>query len=105
MTKNELKAVESFNRMWSTWKKPTRLSIEDSENYWAEKDSGFGSGLTEIWRSIDDIRSYFEEVFVQTPNGFIVHTKWIETNLISDEIVLLWGEMIIEIKLPFKNMI
>lgn len=102
MTPLEKKAIETFNRMWDSWKNPDKASIQESISTWAEKCKGFGSGLSEIWRSRNDFKNYCEKAFQQTPNGFIVDTKWIETDQLNEQLVALWGEIVITIELPIK---
>ncbi|MDX1627285.1 MAG: hypothetical protein R3345_01225, partial [Fulvivirga sp.] len=80
MTHYEKKAVASFNLMWDTWDNPTASSVQESVSTWGESCKGFGSGITEIWRSRDDFKKYCEASFQQSPEGFKIDTKWIETD-------------------------
>jgi class 3 adenylate cyclase len=105
MTINEKKALETFQLMWDSWENPTAATIEESILTWAELGKGFGSGATEIWKSRTDFKKYCEEGFRQSPEGFRVKSKWIETDPLSDDLVALWGEITITIKLPLKNIV
>lgn len=105
MTPYEKKSVETFNLIWDSWENPTISSIQKSITTWDESCKGFGSGITEIWRSKADFRKYCEASFQQSPEGFKVDSKWIETDHISEKIVALWGEIIITVELPLKNIV
>ena len=105
MTQYEKKAIESFNLMWSSWENPTASSVQQSISTWDERCNGFGTGVTEIWRSRDDFRKYCEASFQQSPEGFKVISKWIETDHLDEKIVALWGEITIIVELPQKNII
>ncbi len=105
MTSLEIKTIETFNRMWDTWKDPNVSSIQESIATWAKNCKGFGSGLTEIWRNRNDFKNYCEVALQQNPDGFIVETKWIETDHLDEQVVALWGEIVITIELPIKNIV
>jgi len=105
MSPLEEKAVATFHQMWDTWDNPTTESIQKSISTWAEDCKGFGSGLTEVWRSRNDFIKYCEQTFLQSPNGFSVQTKWLETDHLDDKLVAMWGEIIITVKLPIKNVV
>ena len=105
MSPLEEKAIATFHQMWNSWENPTTASIEDSISTWAEDSKGFGSGLTEVWRSKDDFKKFCEQSMLQGTDGFSVHTKWLETDHLDDKLVALWGEIIITVKLPAKNIV
>lgn len=105
MTPYEKKTLESFNLMWDTWENPTVSSVQKSISTWDESGKGFGSGISEIWRSKADFRKFCESSFRQSPEGFKVVSKWIETDHIDEKIVALWGEIIIIVELPQKNIV
>ncbi|MDH3245261.1 MAG: nuclear transport factor 2 family protein [Saprospiraceae bacterium] len=105
MTPIEKKTLETFNLMWDTWEYPTTSSVRKSISTWDERCKGFGSGITEIWKSKADFRKYCEASFQQNPEGFKVTSKWIETDHLSENIVALWGEIIITVELPQKTII
>lgn len=101
----EEKAVKAFHQMWDSWENPTKESIIKSFSTWAEDCKGFGSGLTEVWRGRNDFKKFCEQGLLQSPLGFSLDTKWLETRHIDDNLVALWGEIIITVKLPIKNMV
>lgn len=105
MTVLEKKAIQTFNILWDNWVNPTQGSIQQSINTWADDCKGFGTALTEVWRGKKDFRVYSEEGFQRDPSGFILETKWMETDLISKDLVTLWGEFKIIIQLPVKEII
>ena len=105
MSPLEEKAVKTFHHMWDTWDNPTKESISESISTWAEDCKGFGSSLTEVWRNRNDFKKFCEQGLLQSPNGFSYHTKWLETHLLDDNLVALWGEIIITVKLPIKNVV
>ena len=105
MTPFERKSVDTFNQMWDTWKNPTVESIQESISTWAEWCKGFGTGLSEIWRSKNDFQEYSKLSFTQNHDGFNAKTKWLETYHLDEEIVALWGEIIITVKMPAKNIV
>lgn len=105
MTPIEQKAIDAFNLMWDSWESPTTTSVQQSFSTWGEQGKGFGSGKTEVWKSKADFRKYCEASFLQSPEGFKVRSKWIETDQLSEEIVTLWGEIAIIVQLPQKEII
>jgi len=105
MSPLEEKAIKTFHHMWDTWDNPTKESISESISTWAEDCKGFGSSLTEVWRNRNDFKKFCEQGLLQSPKGFSFHTKWMETHHLDDNLVALWGEIIITVKLPIKNVV
>lgn len=105
MSPLEEKSIAAFNQMWNPWENPNSESVQKSISTWVENGKGFGSGLSEIWKNRNDFTKYCEEIIQHNPNGFSVKTKWLETDHLDNNIVAIWGEMIITIKLPIKNVI
>jgi len=105
MSPLEEKAIEAFHQMWDPWENPSTESLQESISTWAEDCKGFGSSLTEVWRSKNDFKKFTDLTFIQTPNGFSIDIKWLETNHLDDKLVALWGEIIVSVKLPIKNVV
>lgn len=91
--------------MWDSWENPTPASMQESASCWAEDCKGFGSSASEIWKSRNDFKKFCDQGFIKSPDGFSVDVKWLETNHLDDQIVALWGEIIITTNLPIKNII
>ena len=105
MSSLEKKAIDTFNQMWKPWENPSSMSIEKSVATLAREYKGFGSALTEIWRGKKDYQTWSEEALRQSPGGFNMNVKWIETNQIGPNLVSIWGEIIVTIPLPIKNVV
>lgn len=101
----EEKTIQTVHRMWDCWKSPSRTSIQESALFWAEEGIGFGTSRTEVWHSRNDFIKFCDEAFLKSPDGLSVEVKWLETNHLADQLVALWGEIIITIQLPINNLI
>jgi hypothetical protein len=105
MSALEEKTIQTVHRMWDCWENLSQASIQESALFWAEDCKGFGTSQTEIWHNRNDFLKCCDQSFLKSPEGFSVAIKWLETNHLSDQLVGLWGEIIIIIKQPIKNLI
>jgi hypothetical protein len=103
ITSLERKTIETFKKHWDIWFQPTTQSIQEGVETWAEKCKGFGTGLHEIWRDRNDFKEFCEQAFHENPNGFKVDIKWVETDLLAENLVALWAEILISIEMPAKK--
>ena len=105
MSSLEKKAIDTFNQMWKPWEKPSSMSIEKSVATLTTEFKGFGSAMTEIWRSKYDYQEWSKEALGQSPGGFSMNVKWLEADQVGSNLVSIWGEIIVTIPLPIKNVV
>ena len=101
----EERAIEAFHKMWAPWQDTTDFPMEEYLKHYHKDFKGFGSGLTEVWRKQDDMRSYSEGMISRGFKGFTVTSKWLEANEISPGLVCLWGEAVITVPLQSKTIV
>ena len=90
----EEKAIDTFHKMWANWKDTSDFQMGKYLINHHKDFKGFGSGLTEVWRKQDDMRTYSEGMIDRGFKGFTVTSKWLEANEISPGLVCLWGDTV-----------
>lgn len=104
MTSIETKAIETFHEMWEVWRMPTPESMPKALSFYAQEFHGFGSALHEIWRNQADMKVFYERCMQQEDYNFGVIPNWLETRVLSEKEVALWGEMRVEIEQGVKTL-
>ena len=103
MTNLEKLAYEAFYAIWREWSNPDLEGIDRALYFYSDRYKGFGSAGNEIWKSIEDMRTFYIKNNNQNPDGFKVEIKWIECDQIDDLYVSLIGEIKIVIEQVFKT--
>jgi class 3 adenylate cyclase len=105
MTPQEKLAIDTFHKMWEEWSNPALEGIDRALHFYSKDYNGFGSAGSEVWNNIEDMRLFYIRSHLQNPNGYHVQTKWVETRLVDDNYVTLWGELKIEIEQAVKTVV
>lgn len=89
----EKKAIKTFFDAWEYWNNRSLETLDGSLIHWSEHMQAFGSAVDEIWRGKEDFKAYSQRAFEENPEGFKVEANWIEAKHLSDQYVMIWGEM------------
>lgn len=103
MTPLEIKAIQTFHKMWDIWRIPTPENEQKALSFYAKEFHGFGSALHEIWRNVEDMKIFYEKCMHDEIYSFTVKSNWLETRLLNKKEVMMWGEMRVEIQQDFKT--
>ncbi len=100
-----MKAIETFRRLWRLWSSREPQTVGQVLSLIHKDVKGFGSAASEKFTHSDAIRSQLEAEMRQIPQGFSYEIKWMDTTMLSEDLVGLLAEIRVEVSLPKKKIV
>lgn len=97
--------METFRRLWQLWSSRDSTTIDRVLKLIHKDVKGFGSAASEKFTHSDAIRLQLEAEMRQIPQGFSFEITWIDTTMLSDNLVGLLAEVRVEVSLPKKKIV
>ncbi len=105
MSKIEEKGKEAFHQFWSDWSSRTR-DVDDIIMQMADEEfMGFGTNWTEFWKDRDELKEQMIKERSQIEHPYIFEVHWTETKAISENILLVCGEIDVTLQIGKKNVV
>ncbi|MCB0282524.1 MAG: nuclear transport factor 2 family protein [Calditrichaeota bacterium] len=97
-----IRAELAFKDFWLRWGSRDEKTVSEMMSLIDEKFMGFGTNINEFWSSKKDLESQHSEERVQIPTPYNVDFQWVNPMVISDDSVLVCGEIVLTLKIKTK---